>query len=117
MWKSVVALGLGVCLTMGAGLGCQSKTYNVSFGLAESDQDDIQRTPHVGVDSLRDQRERETDRTRKDLDGDGIPDNRDTDIDGDGIPNDQDPDDDNDGIPDDQDADANNDGVIDTLNR
>ncbi|MBI4576820.1 MAG: hypothetical protein HY722_11205 [Planctomycetes bacterium] len=41
-----------------------------------------------------------------DIDGDGIPDDRDPDMDGDGIPNEMDPDADGDGIPDDRDPDG-----------
>ena len=110
-------LRLGLWLVALAALGCQSKTFNVSFGLAESCQEDISCWSCLECDFLRAQRERETDRRAHDLDGDGFPDSQDVDIDGDGVPNDQDPDDDNDGIPDDRDSDANNDGVIDTLNR
>ena len=119
MARTVVTFGFLCCLVAAvlAGWGCLAGPYNVSFGLAESDQEDFQGTGRLHREPLRDRRERETDRTAHDLDGDGIPDDRDADIDGDGIPNNQDPDDDNDGIPDDQDPDDNNDGVIDALNR
>jgi len=119
MGKVCLTLGtlLGLGLLAGACAGCRSGTYNVSFGLSESNDEDLQDIRALQKEPLRSRRERETDRTAHDLDGDGIPDTRDTDIDGDGIPNDQDTDDDNDGIPDDEDPDDNNDGIIDGLNR
>jgi type IX secretion system PorP/SprF family membrane protein len=50
-----------------------------------------------------------------DIDGDGIPNDKDPDIDGDGIPNDQDPDMDGDGIPNDDDPDMDGDGIPNDL--
>ena len=119
MGRNTPALSILGCLAAWAILaaGCRSESYNVRFGLVESNGEDFRSASRVDVDPLRTQRERETDRLSHDLDQDGIPDRQDTDIDGDGIPNDQDPDDDNDGIPDDQDPDSNNDGIIDDLDR
>lgn len=119
MARTICRFGLfGCCAALlVVAAGCLAGPYNVSFGLAESDQEDLQSTSRLHREPLRDIRERETDRKAHDLDGDGIPDDRDPDIDGDGIPNAQDPDDDNDGVPDVDDPDANNDGVIDELNR
>jgi len=117
MGKVCLTLAVLLGLVLVAGAGCQSGTYKFSFGLSESTDEDLQDTRAFQQEPLRSRRERETDRTAHDLDGDGIPDNRDTDIDGDGIPNAQDPDDDNDGIPDDEDPDDNNDGIIDGLSR
>ena len=116
----VAKVGLACCALTAllvASLGCKAGTYNVSFGLSESGDEDFQSTRGLHREPLRDRRERETDRLLNDLDGDGIPNNKDPDIDGDGIPNSQDPDDDNDGIPDAEDADADGDGVIDDLAR
>lgn len=112
-------LSLACCVLTAllTGLGCRAGTYNVSFGLSETGEEDLQNTRRLHREPLRDRRERETDRLLNDLDGDGIPNRKDTDIDGDGIPNGQDPDDDNDGIPDAEDADADGDGVIDDMAR
>ena len=119
MSRATAGLGLFCCLLSLclAGAGCRSGTYKWSFGLAEDAGEDLQKTDALLDEPLRAGRERETDRTMHDLDGDGVADHVDNDIDGDGTPNDQDTDDDNDGVPDAQDSDANNDGVIDTLNR
>jgi hypothetical protein len=50
-------------------------------------------------------------RTRRDIDGDGIPNRRDRDVDGDGIPNRRDRDIDGDGIPNRRDRDMDGDGI------
>ena len=116
---TIVTLSLVCCALTAllAGLGCRAGTYNVSFGLSESGEEGLQNTRRLQREPLRDRRERETDRLLNDLDGDGIPNNKDPDIDGDGIPNSQDPDDDNDKILDADDSDADGDGVIDDLAR
>ena len=50
-------------------------------------------------------------RTKKDLDGNGIPNRRDKDVDGDGVPNKRDKDVDGDGVPNKKDKDVDGDGV------
>ena len=117
---TIAKLALACCVLtalLTAGLGCRAGAYNVSFGLSESGEDELQNARRLHREPLRDRRERETDRLLNDLDGDGIPNSKDPDIDGDGSPNSQDPDDDNDGVPDAEDADADGDGVIDDLTR
>ena len=119
MAKALAGTAVLCCLLVLLALsaGCRASSYNVSIGLSEGRSDDFHDAPRETADPRRTQRERDTDRTSHDLDGDGIPDTRDTDVDGDGVPNDQDTDDDNDGIPDDQDPDDNDDGIIDDLDR